>query len=70
MTPRKPTNRRLCPVCRGTGLGPALNRRVTSGGRDDRTCGWCLGECFVEPPEAEEPSGGKKSADEGRAGDA
>jgi hypothetical protein len=46
MSERKPAGRRLCPVCRGTGLDPLFNHRFTSGGRDDRTCGRCHGECF------------------------
>jgi hypothetical protein len=29
------------------GYDPSLNRRYTTGGKDDRTCPRCLGECYV-----------------------
>ena len=54
MTSRKPKGRRLCPVCRGTGLDPTLHQRFTPGGRDDRTCGRCHGECYIELSEGED----------------
>jgi len=56
--------RRLCPVCRGTGLDPTLSRRYTIGGHDDRSCRRCLGECYVELAEDVGLSGPKEIAEE------
>jgi len=64
MAARTPMNRRLCPVCRGTGLDPALNRRFTTGGRDDRRCSRRQGECFVDAAPGEQPTGSKDTTNE------
>lgn len=43
---RKPG--RLCPVCKGTGLDKTAYHRYTTGGHDDRSCRYCLGECYID----------------------
>lgn len=38
---------RVCPVCKGTGINPAIHFRFTTGGKDDRSCPRCLGEGLI-----------------------
>jgi hypothetical protein len=53
---RKPTVPvRICPACKGTGLDKSLHHRYTSGGRDDRRCKRCNGECYIEDRESRMP---------------
>lgn len=40
--------RRICPVCHGTGLDKNAHRRYTTGGDDDRSCSRCHGECYID----------------------
>jgi hypothetical protein len=62
MTPPRQTHRSRCTVCRGSGLDRFLNRRYTAGGRDDRSCPRCLGECYVDIAEREESPGSEEAA--------
>jgi len=45
---------RICPACKGTGLDKSLHRRYTSGGRNDRRCRVCDGQCYLEAQEDRE----------------
>jgi hypothetical protein len=50
ITPRGRTGTHLCPICRGSGLDPAMNRRGKRG-HDDRTCAKCAGQGYVDAAE-------------------
>jgi hypothetical protein len=46
---QKTATKRVCPACKGTGIEKTLHRRYTAGGRDDRRCKRCNGECYIGP---------------------
>ena len=54
MPSKETTNRRRCPVCKGSGIDPTLNRRYTTGGHDDRSCRECHGECYIDIEDSNE----------------
>jgi dTMP kinase len=45
------SSRRLCPECNGSGIDKRMHSRFTTGGRDDRSCPRCHGECYIEADE-------------------